>query len=316
MEKKYTKFNEGVFDMNQNIKGVYPVVPTIFKENGKVDYTEFENLIEYLIDNGVHGLTYFGFGSEFYKLSDKEKDKLMDCFLKTTKKKTFSIVSITEHTTKNAIKWAQKAQLKGSNAIMLLPPYLTPISTTSLIEHVKSVINYIDLPVIIQYAPQETGVVLKDDFFIELSKNNENDIYVKVESVPSGPLITKLTNLGINVIIGHGGKVFFEGLERGALGVMPGCAVHDIMLHIYDYYINNKKNKALKILNKTLPYLHFVGQDLEMFLASEKFFLSLRGIIKNIYTRKPNYALDQTQKYLIKKYYKDFTEIIEYDLKK
>ncbi|MGM8365801.1 dihydrodipicolinate synthase family protein [Virgibacillus sp. W0181] len=56
--------------------GVWPTMITPFKDDGMIDYNSLENLIEWYIDNGVHGLFAVCQSSEIFHMSLKERIEL------------------------------------------------------------------------------------------------------------------------------------------------------------------------------------------------------------------------------------------------
>jgi len=296
------------------LKGVCPVIPTIFNEQEEIYFDDMIRIINILITNGVHGLTMFGFGSEFYKLSDQERKEIMNLFIKTVDNRVPTIVSVTSHSTKHACIQAQQAQDTGASAIMVLPPFLAKPDSKSILKHIKAILDVINIPLVIQYAPEETKVSISTEVFSKLSREASNELYVKVESKPAGPLVSHLTKKGINVLVGQGGIHFYESLERGAKGVMPGCALYDIFISIYNNYMVGNKNISFDLHNNILPFLTFEDQSLEMFLASEKFFLKLRDMVQETHCRIPNFQLDSTQRKIIKKYFTNTSSLFNQNL--
>ena len=60
------------------LSGVCPIVDTPFTDDGDVDYDSLENLCATLIENGCDALALFGFASEFYKLTDAEREEMAE----------------------------------------------------------------------------------------------------------------------------------------------------------------------------------------------------------------------------------------------
>ena len=58
------------------IHGICPLTAVPFREDGSVDYAQFDRLIGSLMKTGVNGIGLFGVVSEFYKLTDAEKTEL------------------------------------------------------------------------------------------------------------------------------------------------------------------------------------------------------------------------------------------------
>lgn len=261
-----------------------------------------EGLIETVIGGGVHGLAIFGVGSEFYKLADAERSKLLDFFIAAVRGRVKTIVSVTAHATIHACAQASKAEAAGADAVMLLPPFFSGPDTAAIMGHLKAVMASVRIPVVIQYAPEETKVSIPALEFLELARGAGMELLVKVESKPAGPLVSRLTEGGLKVLAGKGGLGFFEALERGAIGVMPGCSLADSFVAIYKMFSEGRKREAFEAHNRILPYLFYVDQSAEFFLAAEKYFLQRRGMIGNARTRRPDFLLDSVHREILDRY--------------
>jgi hypothetical protein len=110
------------------------------------------------------------------------------------------------------VKQARRAELAGAEALMLLPRKRS--GGTSL-----EVAEATSLPVVLQYAPAQTGIKMSAESLLELNRRAPNVCYVKVESAPPGPLISSITEGSsgeIKCLIGNGGLQLVDGLRRGA----------------------------------------------------------------------------------------------------
>jgi len=275
------------------IYGVCPVLAPPFDENGELDYKSLDNLIEYIIEAGANAITLFGVGGEFYKLSEEERKHLMKYIIDKTSHRTNIIVSITDHSYEVAVKSAKSAEKQGADALMLLPPFFLKPGLEVIIEHIRKVCNAVSIPVMVQYAPNETGVVLPVSLFADLQKELPNFKCVKVECQPPGPMISAvIKNTELDVMIGYAGLQLFDGLERGVKGVLPGCSLTEIYVKIFKSYMSGDKDKAYEIYLDIVPLLNFIFQSVEMIIKCEKLILFRRGIIGSSYCRAGSYILD------------------------
>jgi 4-hydroxy-tetrahydrodipicolinate synthase len=284
------------------IRGVYPVVLSLFDDEENLDFEQMNHLIAALTAYGVQGLVMFGVGSEFYKLSEQERDRLLHFFIESVHRRAQTIISVTAHSTAIACAQARAAEEAGADAIMLLPPFFAGPDAGSVLAHIREVIGRVQLPVILQYAPEETKATIPLEVFLKLAENAQGRLYVKVESKPAGPLISVLTDCGLKVLAGRGGLAFFEALERGAVGVMPGCSLADRFVEIYNHYVQAHKTAAFELHNHIIPYLSFVDQSTEMFLACEKYFLKKRGLITRDRCRRPDFQVQDVHRQVLDRY--------------
>lgn len=290
-----------------DIKGVCPIIATPFTESGEVDYDSMRELMRVLVAGGCHGLTLFGIAGEYYKLSEDECKEMVALVVSECQKGGVpSIISVTQHATELAVKQAQRIEQAGADCLMLLPPFFLKPSAADLYNHMKTIGRAVKIPIMVQYAPEQTGVSIPPEVFERLSKEVENIIYYKVESKPPGSYISRLLDLTQNrarVFVGNAGFQLPEALDRGAVGVMPGCSMFDVYLQIYDYHSQGERESSARIHNTVLPMLNHIRQNVEMIIAYEKKILRKRGFIETDYCRHPTFTPDQVHDELFEEYY-------------
>lgn len=294
------------------IKGICPIIATPFYDNGEVDYESLNRLVRHLINGGCHAVTLFGIAGEYYKLSDDERKKMVEVTVKAAKEvggKT--IISVTDHATEVAVKTAKFFEEAGADCLMLLPPFFLKPGASYLYEHMKAIANAVKIPIMAQYAPEQTGVAIAPDVFVKLKSECPNMIYYKIECKPAGPYVTslmELTNGNMDIFVGNAGFQLIECMDRGAIGAMPGCSMYDVYLDIYNKYINSDRDGAIKAHNKILPMLNHIRQNVEQIISFEKRILKRRGIISSDYCRKPSYNTDKYFDKLFDEFYDELSK--------
>lgn len=292
--------------MNE-IKGICPIIAPAFSDNGDLDIDSTRNLLQTLIKGGCHTLTLFGFGGEFYKLSDQEHYQLLDLVIDECKRGGVpSIISITQHATKLAVGEAQHAEGTGADCLMLLPPFLLQPTMSDLYQHIKSIGEAVRIPIIAQYVPGLTGVTIAPDVFAQISNEVENICYFKIECKPPGPYITrllKITQNKVKVAAGSAGVQLPEALDRGAIGAMPGSSMFELYLKIYNNYVQGHREEWIKLHNVLVPMINHILQRTEMIIFYEKKILKRRGIITSDHCRLPTFTPDEYYDRLFEEYY-------------
>ena len=297
--------------MNE-IKGICPIIAAPFTDNGDVDYESLDNLVKVLIKGGCGAVTLFGIAGDYYKLTDEERRKMVEVSVKAAKDVGGKIIiSVTDHATEVAVKTAKYFEEAGADCLMLLPPFFLKPGAAYLYEHMKAVGKAVNIPVMAQYAPEQTGVGIAPEVFVNLEKECPNMIYYKIECKPAGPYVTnlmRLTDGKMKIFVGNAGFQIIECMDRGAIGAMPGCSMFDVYLDIYNNYVEGNREKAIELHNKLLPMLNHIRQNVEQIISFEKRILERRGIIKTAYCRKPSYNTDEYFDKLFDEFYKEMSE--------
>lgn len=289
------------------IKGICPIIATPFTEKGEVDFESLHRLVTELVKGGCHAVTLFGIAGEYYKLTDEERSRMVDVTVDAAHTAGGKvIISVTDHATEVAVQRAVAFEQAGADCLMLLPPFFLKPGAGYLYEHMKAVGKAVSIPVMAQYAPEQTGVVISPETFCRLEKECPNVIYYKIECKPAGPYVTKLMELTdgrMNIFVGNAGFQMIECMDRGAIGAMPGCSMYDVYLDIYRKYVNGERQKAVEIHNRLLPMLNHIRQNVEQIISFEKRILKKRGLIDSDYCRKPSYDTDPYFDRLFEEFY-------------
>lgn len=280
------------------LKGICPIIATPFTPSSEVDFESLRELLRTLIAGGCHGLTLFGIAGEYYKLNDSEKQKMVEIVVGECRAGGVpSIISVTSHATELAVQEAMAFQDAGADSLMLLPPFFLKPPANTIYEHIKSVGEAVDIPVMVQYAPEQTGVTIAPQVFLQLSQEVETIQYYKIENKPPGAYISSLyegTQGRARIFVGNAGYQMIETFDRGAIGVMPGCSMYDLYLAVYEAYQADERTVAYDIHTEILRMLNHIRQNVEMIISYEKEILYRRGIIASATCRRPTFTRDTT----------------------
>ncbi|HET7269662.1 MAG TPA: dihydrodipicolinate synthase family protein [Rubrobacter sp.] len=282
-------------EQTAELRGCYPILATPFLPDGEIDKNSVARLVRHLNTARLPGFTMFGLASEFYKLSDADRETLIEIAFDAKAPEQTVIVSVTAHSHEVAVKQARRAEEAGAEALMLLPPYFLGPSEDDISRHVLMVAGATSLPIMVQYAPAQTGIKMTADSFLDLNRQAPNVRYVKVENAPPGPLISAITEGSsgtIGCLVGYGGLHLADGLRRGAIGVQPSSGVADYYQHILKAFDDGDLEGAYSLHADLLPLINLLMQAIEPLNRLEKIILKKRGIIDHDYCRAASYEPD------------------------
>ena len=289
------------------IQGICPIAPAVFNDAGEVDYENFESCCAELIRRGAQALTLFGIAGEYYKLDRDEEEKLILSSVRVCHENHVPvIVSNTRHSTESAVKWARHIESSGADCMMVLPPFFLKPDGVALFAHIDAVCSSVKIPVMFQYAPEQTGVAIPPEFLAELAKKHQNLAYFKIECKPPGAYISRLRTLlppDRGIFVGNAGFQMIEGFRRGASGVMPGPSMPDIYRRIWDALLEGRDAEAQALHDKLNSLLNHIRQNVEMIIHFEKEILKRRGFVKSAYCRHPGYVSDPVNDRLFEELY-------------
>ena len=210
---------------------------------------------------------------------------------------------------------AKRIQAAGADVMMLLPPFFLKPAGKELMDHIRAVAGAVRIPVMLQYAPEQTGVAIPPAQLCALGKELPNLEYFKVECKPAGPYISTLladpAMAGRAVFCGNAGYQMLETFDRGAVGAMPGSSMSELYLKIYRAYQAGDRDGATALHNRLLPILNHIRQNVEMIIHYEKEILYRRGIIDTPCCRRPGFAADAEMDRLFESYYAAVLPLLE-----
>lgn len=258
--------------------GLYPILQTPFTPNGDVDFDSFHRLVGHVRSEGVEGLAFPGFASEWWRLAD---DEILECAACIGGP---FIGVVTAQATVPALRRLRDFERLGATGLMLLPPFLLASHPAA---HLNQLLSATELPCIVQDSAGLTGTRLDVHLLGELATRHPNLAGVKVDQVPTGPAVTALRKhsaLGeLSYFVGYSGVQWFDARRRGATALMSGCG------HIRQ---DRRMLDDAAAYHRLLPLLNFEMQSLDMVISVHKRLLFEGGVIATPELRAPSVQLD------------------------
>ena len=278
----------------KELTGVIPITATPFDSEGRVDEDSIVSLVEFEARCGVHGLNVLGIMGEFHKLTELERRRVAEVFIKSAAGR-FPIVVGTSHAGTGAcIELSQAAEEAGAAALMVAPPPGLK-GDGAILAHYRAVAAAVSVPIVVQDEPVTTGVIMSPDLLAHIAQVLPACRYVKLEEPPTPTKLTALRRLPggdrLRIFGGMNGMFFFEELSRGAVGIMTGVAVPDVLVRVYDLFRAGDAAGAAAMYDRYASYIRYEGQQ-GIGLALRKEVLRLRGAIRSSYVRPPGPTLD------------------------
>ena len=149
------------------------------------------------------------------------------------------VVSADGNGTDVAVVRARRAAALGAAALMVLPPMFIKPDGENLYRYYQRIARAVEVEIMVQDAPQLTGVALPAPLLVRLNRDCPNITAVKIEGTPAGPKTSEVLALSDNrmdVFAGWGGLSFWEGLQRGAKGCMPAANFGPALARVYELY--------------------------------------------------------------------------------
>jgi 4-hydroxy-tetrahydrodipicolinate synthase len=182
----------------------------------------------------------------------------------------------------------------GPDALMVLPPYVLPPTPEGLEAHYRAIAAATSTPIVVQDAPNLSGVTLPPALLARLVQQVPGIRYLKIEALPPAPKIAAVARLlaaqssgAATLIGGAGGLYLVDELRYGAGATMPGCAYADLFVQVWDRYVAGDLPGARRALQRALPLLLLAGQSFTSFVGTQKELLRQAGVIRSARLRAP-----------------------------
>jgi len=277
------------------LSGVIPILVTPFDEGGQVSLEDLDRQLEFLIDAGVR-TAGFGFGSEAPRLSEAELSGLVTRAVATAAGRLTIFGNAEMRSVAGGIEQVRRVQAAGAQLALVRPGGLDGVSQDALFDAFAAVAAQGGVPIIVQDAPQNTGVELAPGTLARLLTGAPGVAAVKVE--PADParkieLITERLGGQPGVIIaGAGGAEYLHELERGACGTMPGPAHPELFAAVERLHAKGDRRGAWELMARIMPLLVLCKRNMDTFLYVQKHVLMRRGVLRVTGLGRPHRPLD------------------------
>jgi 4-hydroxy-tetrahydrodipicolinate synthase len=139
------------------LKGSLVALITPFRK-GAVDEKGFQDLVEWQIGQGTHGLVPCGTTGESPTLSHAEHKRVVELCVEAAGKRVPVLAGTGSNCTAEAIDFTRHAKQAGASAALVVCPYYNRPTQEGLYQHFKTIHDAVDLPLFIYNIPIRTGV--------------------------------------------------------------------------------------------------------------------------------------------------------------
>lgn len=250
-------------------------------QDGQVDLTALEKLIDWQIQEGMQGLVMCGTTGEGFFLSPVEHAQVLKTAVTVAQKRIPIIAGIGALTTAQALILCQQAEEAGVDGLMFsTPPYVRP-SQEHLYQYFKTLHDATQLPIIIYDNPSRSGVSIQNELVIRLAelarivalKDSSGDIDRPLELLPRIPEKFHLVagnDHPVAAFYAQGG----HGLISVAANIAPALAVQQ-----HRAWLAGQRELFLRLTQQWGPIARCVV--VEPSPTPLKFALSQMGFCKN-----------------------------------
>jgi len=224
-------------------EGVMPALITPFTDDGSaVDTAALSELVERCITAGVSGLVATGSTGEFTTLSHDERRQTTEMVVAAAAGRVPTVAGTGALSTRETIELSVHAEEVGAAAVMIVPPFYTPLPWDELLAHFAAVADQISIPIMYYNLPSATGVTLNSARLAELKrvgvtsfKDTGGDAIAAAAYFQSDEDLPVLLN-GYDTLTFASLAAGVRGVVWGAASFIPGPCVelHRLLIEKHD----------------------------------------------------------------------------------
>lgn len=241
-----------------DLKGINLAMQTPFDENGAINYSIFEDLIEQYVAAGVHGLVLGAGTGQHPYLTEAECNRLYEVGAKRIAGRCNVICQTSALNMDEVIRRSRHAESVGADALMVLPPYLEgPSDEQGIFDFYKAIDAELGIDLVGYNIPQATGISVSPQLFERLSQL-KNFNYIK-DSAGDFTVHQEYLQTSGTVLNGCDTTTLYA-LMAGARGVIWGGANYmpSEAVELYRLVDRKEYEQALTLWQRMLPSLLFI----------------------------------------------------------
>ena len=286
-------------------------------ENKELDLVGLKNLLEHLINGGVHGIFILGTTGEGPSLSYAVRKQLISETCRIVNKKVPVLVGITDTSFDGTLEIANHAKKVGADALVVAPPYYFPIAQEEMGDYLESLVPMLPLPFMLYNMPSCTKLHLSIDVIrrakelgaigIKDSSGDLSYLYMLIEEFKSDPAFSIIagTELYLPETIMYGG----HGSVAGGANFFPR-----LFVDLYEAAMAQNLEKVKLLRDKVIKVhqtIYEVGEYPSRHIKGTKAALMAMGICQD-HNAEPLDRFTEEQRNRIKKYIAQFNYRNEY----
>ena len=271
-------------------KGIWPVAPTPFHDDGTLDLEGMKRVLDFMIDAGVDGICILANYSEQFVLSDEEREVLTRLSLEHVANRVPVIVTVSHFATQIALERTRLAKSLGASMVMLMPPYhgATLRGTPEQIFEQFKAVGEVGIPIMVQDAPM-AGNDLTVPLLVRIAREIEMVKLFKIECIPATGKLRELIAVGGEAIQGpfdgEEGITLMVDLDAGATGTMTSATIPDKIKPILALHAQGNREGASEVYRQVLPVINF--ENRQCLWRASKTAMMEGGVINSDYCRHP-----------------------------
>jgi 4-hydroxy-tetrahydrodipicolinate synthase len=284
--------------LTEQARGVFPISPTPFLDDGTIDVSSIDRLVDFYLSCGATGITVLGQLGEAAKLEQAEAVDVATRMIRRAPSLPV-VVGVSAPGFAAMRSLAHEAMARGAAGVMIAPPN-TLRTDEQIVGYYRQAAEALgpDVPFVLQDYPLTFSVQMTPDVIRRIVTELPSCVMLKHEDWPGLEKISRLRAFEregmrrVSILCGNGGLFLDYEMERGADGANTGYAFPDMLCDVVRLSAQGRREEAHDLFDAHLPLLRYEQQP-GVGLAVRKYILMRRGLLSSAAQRKPASAMSE-----------------------
>jgi len=282
--------------LTEQARGVFPIAPTPFLDDGAIDVSSIDRLVDFYLSCGATGITVLGQLGEAAKLEQAEALDVATRMIRRAPSLPV-VVGVSAPGFAAMRSLAHEAMARGAAGVMIAPPN-TLRTDEQIVGYYRQAVEALgaEVPFVLQDYPLTFSVQMTPDVIRRIVTELPSCVMLKHEDWPGLEKISRLRAFErdgmrrVSILCGNGGLFLDYEMERGADGANTGYAFPDMLCDVVRLSAQGRREEAHDLFDAHLPLLRYEQQP-GVGLAVRKYILMRRGLLASAAQRKPASAM-------------------------
>ncbi len=219
--------------------GAATAIVTPFSSND-IDFASYDRILSLQLAAGIHGIVVCGTTGEASTMTLEEKQKLFEHTVEFVDHRCVVIAGVGTNNTASSVQMAKTAQQCGVDGLLAVTPYYNKCTQEGLIRHYYTIADSTPLPLITYNVPGRTGVNIKPETCLALSRHpNINGIKEASGSISQIARIAHCCGESFHIWAGNDDQIT-------ATMSLGGCGVISVLSNLRPKVVVEIVNACLK----------------------------------------------------------------------
>ena len=286
--------------LGPDAKGVFPIAPTPFNDDGSIDRASIDRLVDFYLGCGATGVTVLGQLGEAPKLEHAESVAIAAQVIARAGVMPVVVgASAPGCAAMRAL--TREVMERGAAGVMIAPPS-TLRTDDQIVGYYQQAAEAIglDVPFVLQDYPLTFAVQMTPSVVRRIVIEVPSCAMLKHEDWPGLEKISTLRGYEkdgsmrhISILCGNGGLFLDYEMERGADGANTGYCFPDMLCDVVRLHGAGQVEQAHDLFDAHLPLIRYEQQP-GVGLAVRKYVMMKRGLRASAAQRKPAAPMSKT----------------------